>query len=310
MRTEGSPKASPAQPRDGLGDIADVVELVPDTLYALANPYAVDGSVSWHPSDVRGYAPMNCYLLKEGSDALLVDSGLPVHERSVLRGLDELLAGGERLSLFPLRVGEFDSVCNVAAIVERFAPQAIYALGVVAGPGWFDLGRGDSATRRADLEATEIRRVGASDVIALGAAGTRRVEVFEPALRLLNTHWVYDPATRALLTSDMFGHAVRTTAAGPWVVDVDDDVTTQADVEWHMLATRYWWLRGARTDELRRGLAEPFERHDVDMIAPAFGCVIRGRELVARHYLMVDEVLRRAPRLLDAVDPRDGLARA
>jgi hypothetical protein len=57
------------------------------------------------------------------------------------------------------------------------------------------------------------------------------------------------------------------------------------------MTTRYWWLAGARLDGVRRHLAGIFDEFDVVRIAPAFGCVLEGPEVVARHYDMVDRLL-------------------
>jgi hypothetical protein len=59
-----------------------------------------------------------------------------------------------------------------------------------------------------------------------------------------------------------------------------------------MLNTRYWWLEGAPTDTIRRGIAEVFDKFDIETIAPGYGCILRGRNVVARHYAMLDEFLK------------------
>src|SRR5690606_5934553 len=96
------------------------IELLEGRLYALANGYSLDGRCSWHPSQVRGTAPMNCYLLVEGERALLIDTGLTVHEQAVVEQIESCLPEGCELEILAMRLGEFDSVCNIFPIVERF----------------------------------------------------------------------------------------------------------------------------------------------------------------------------------------------
>jgi hypothetical protein len=60
-----------------------------------------------------------------------------------------------------------------------------------------------------------------------------------------------------------------------------------------LLNTRYWWLEGAPTDSIRRGIADVFDKYDIETIAPGYGCILRGRNVVARHYRMLDEILKR-----------------
>src|SRR5206468_11786912 len=100
--------------------------LADDRLYALSNPYAVDGRVSWHAPHVRGVAPMNCYVLREPRAALLVDTGLSVHEQAILEQLESCVGHDCELSLFLLRQGEFDSICNLLPIVDAFRVRTVY----------------------------------------------------------------------------------------------------------------------------------------------------------------------------------------
>jgi hypothetical protein len=85
----------------------------------------------------------------------------------------------------------------------------------------------------------------------------------------------------------------REAETGPWVVtDADNDPTSLADVRSFMLNTRYWWLEGAPTDAIRRGIDKVFDSYDIETIAPGYGCILRGRNVVERHYRMLDEFLK------------------
>jgi hypothetical protein len=59
-----------------------------------------------------------------------------------------------------------------------------------------------------------------------------------------------------------------------------------------MLNTRYWWLEGAPTDAIRRGIDAVFDKYDIETIAPGYGCLLSGRKVVARHYRLLDEFLK------------------
>src|SRR5205085_6908201 len=102
----------------------------------------------------------------------------------------------------------------------------------------------------------------------------------------------YDEATRTLFSSDMFTHVWRAGADGHWIVTDHDDTTCARELRSFLLNTRYWWLEGAPTDSIRRGIAEVFDSCDVETIAPGYGCILRGRKVVARHYRMLDEFLK------------------
>ncbi len=120
------------------------------------------------------------------------------------------------------------------------------------------------------------------------------LEIFHATLRLLPTSWLYDARTRTLFTSDLFSGVIRPGPEGPWVITAADDTTTIEEMARHLLETRYWWLAGARVEPIRAAVAETFARLDVETIAPDYGCVLHGREVVARHAGMLDEILAQA----------------
>lgn len=270
-----------------------ITTLVEGKLYALSHAYEVDGRVSWHARKARGFAPMNCYLFLEEDRALLVDTGMTVHEDGILDQLQRVLEPSTELSIFLLRQGEFDSISNVIPISEAFNVKAIYGV-FEGGYLWADFRpehSGPNGEHRGGLEHIAARRIRRENLIELGDEGRRNLQAFFPPLRLLNTCWVYDQKTRTLLTSDAFSHVLGSDPSEPWIVTAEDDDTTVDIMRDHLLETRYWWLAGARTDRIRSELAQVFDRYQVDTIAPAFGYILRGREVVDRHYLMLDSIL-------------------
>jgi hypothetical protein len=144
-----------------------------------------------------------------------------------------------------------------------------------------------------DLEAKVLSKF---ELIPVGGGRERLLEVFRPELLLLNTHWVYDAATLTLFTSDTFTYVVRPDADAGWVVTAEDDTTTADEVQEHLLNTRFWWLADAQVDEIRRFVAGVFERYDIETIAPSCGAILRGRDVVERHYTMLDEVIAKVGR--------------
>jgi hypothetical protein len=59
-----------------------------------------------------------------------------------------------------------------------------------------------------------------------------------------------------------------------------------------MLNTRYWWLEGVDTAKLRAGIDKILSKHDIETIAPGYGCILRGKKTVAKHIKLVDDVLK------------------
>lgn len=273
------------QPQSFTGGIASLAD---DGLYVLQNPFALDGRVSSYPASARGFSVVNSYLLTQPDAAMLIDTGFGKDEPVIRAQIEELIAPGLPLSLFPLRLNEFMSINNVASFAGHFNVETCYTSNIDAAL-WFDFGE---AGGRDILKSMKVTAVGRADSIALGKLG-RSIDVMNAPIRLIATRWLYDHATKTLFSSDLFTHLWRDTASGPWIVtEADNDPTSPRDVRSFMLNTRYWWLEGAPMDSIRRGIGAVFDKYDIETIAPGYGCILRGRNVVARHYQMLDEFLK------------------
>jgi hypothetical protein len=275
-----------APPRPFSGGIAMLAD---KRLYALQHPFPLDGRVSMYPASARGFSVANSYLLTEPDAAMLIDTGFGKDEAVIRAQIESLVAPGVPLSLFPLRLNEFMSINNVESFAAHFNVKTCYTSNIDAAL-WFDFGA--KTDGRDVLKSMNVTAVTRADTITLGS-GQRAIEVMQAPLRLIATRWLYDRATRTLFASDMFTHVWREAANGPWIVtEADNDPTSPSDVRSFMLNTRYWWLEGAPTDTIRRGIAKVFETYDVETIAPGYGCILSGRAVVERHYLMLDDFLK------------------
>ena len=266
-----------------------VASLADDRLHALQNPFALDGRVSAYPASARGYSVANSYLLTQPDSAMLIDTGFGKDEPAIRAQIESLIAPGLPFSMFPLRLNEFMSINNVESFASHFNIETCYTSNPDAAL-WFDFGAQENG--RSILDRMTVTAVTRADTIRLGKLG-REIDVMQAPIRLIATRWLYDRATRTLFSSDLFTHVWRETATGPWIVtDEDNDPTSTRDIRSFMLNTRYWWLEGAPTDSIRRGIGEVFDKFDVETIAPGYGCILRGRNVVARHYAMLDEFLK------------------
>jgi len=278
---------APQKARETGGFAGGIAALVEGKLYALQNPFALDGRVSSYPASARGYSVANSYLITQSDAAMLIDTGFGKDEPAIRAQVESLIAPGLPLSLFPLRLNEFMSINNVEAFAGHFNVETCYTSNVDAAL-WFDFGA--KANGRSILESMKITAVTRADTIRLGQRD-RAIDVMQAPIRLIATRWLYDRATRTLFSSDMFTHVWRARENGPWIVTDDDDRTSTRELRSFLLNTRYWWLEGAPTGSIRRGIAEVFDKCDVETIAPGYGCILHGRAVVARHVAMLDEVL-------------------
>lgn len=264
-----------------------VTELVPGRLYALSHALELDGRLTMFGSDERGHTVANSYVFVEGHRALLVDTSYSVHEEGLLAALEEVLPARAELSLFPPRLGEFDSVCNVVPVVERFGVGLMHCA-QYNGTHWVDF----RPEHRDRMPA--VTEVVASSEYAFDLGPARPLEAFHPVIRLLTTHWIYDRATRTLFTSDTFSHTWRDTPEGPWTTDAAEPPPAPDELLDRMASARFWWLRGARTAPLRTGLAETFAGRPVEILAPSYGCIVVGADAVAAHVRALDGALEAA----------------
>jgi hypothetical protein len=272
------------------GFAGGIAVLAENRLYALQNPFPLDGRVSAYPASARGFSVANSYLLAEPDAAMLIDTGFGKDEPVIRAQIESLIAPGLPLSLFPLRLNEFMSINNVESFAGHFNVETCYTSNIDAAL-WFDFGA--KTDGRDILKSMKVTAVTRADTIALGNSG-RAIDVMQAPIRLIATRWLYDRTTRTLFSSDMFTHLWRDAATGPWLVgETDNDATSLADVRSFMLNTRYWWLEGAPTDSIRRGIGNIFDKYDIETIAPGYGCILRGSAVVERHYQMLDEFLKR-----------------
>jgi hypothetical protein len=266
-----------------------IAALAEGKLYALQHPYALDGRVSSYPASARGFSVANSYLLTQSDAAMLIDTGFGRDELMIRGQIEALIAPRLPLSLFPLRLNEFMSINNVESFAGHFNVEQCYTSNVDAAL-WFDFG--SKADGRDILESMKIVAVTRSDTIRLGKQD-RLIDVMQAPIRLIATRWLYDRATRTLFSSDMFTHVWRTNEQGPWIVtEADNDPTSERDLRSFLLNTRYWWLEGAPTESMRRGIGDVFDKHDIETIAPGYGCILHGRNVVARHFQMLDDILK------------------
>jgi hypothetical protein len=276
----------------------EIITLVDGKLYYLPNVYELDGRVTTHPAELRGFATQNCYLLVEGDHALLIDTGFSVHERRLVERLSQLITPNMRLSILLIRIGEFYGICNVRPLVEAFDVDCVYGKNAYDNPPLAADFRPEYSAWRTSPGAGWIGDVKGhvlfgTTSLTVGENAERELFVFPPPLRLLPTHWIYDPATKAMFTSDAFTHTWRADAAGPWTISDPDDSPSVEETRDFMVGSRFWWLPGAATAPIAKSLTEIFERYEVEIVAPGYGCVLLGTEVVEAHCRLLQDVLER-----------------
>jgi len=265
------------------------LELCAGKVFALQNTFELNGRISAYPESARGYSVSNCYLLKEGDCAMLLDTGYAAHEPEILDQLGLLIEPDTPLSLFPLRINEFMSVSNAMAIAKRFNVVECFS-NVPDIEDWIEFETLRGEDRNPILKTTLIGR-GEHSRVDLGPS--RIVDVLNAPIRLISTRWIYDEASKTLFSSDMFSHIWSDREDGPWLLggNEEDNVTDFPFVRSFLLNTRYWWIEGANMSPIRKAVAEVYERFDIETIAPGYGTILSGREHVDQQFEVLDDVL-------------------
>jgi hypothetical protein len=151
--------------RELRGFAGGIASLADDQLYALQNPFALDGRVSSYPASARGFSVANSYLLTEPDAALLVDTGFGKDEAVIRAQIESLTAPGLPLSIFPLRLNEFMSINNVESFAGHFNVETCYTSNIDAAL-WFDFG---TKTKGRDiLKSMKVTAVTRADSIQVG----------------------------------------------------------------------------------------------------------------------------------------------
>ncbi|WP_141004686.1 hypothetical protein [Nocardioides humi] len=236
----------------------------------------MDGRASWSPVD-KGWQPANTYVFVDG-DTLLIDPGLPAVEQGVMAGLQQLISKDQALKIFLSRA-QFDSVGNLGRIIAKYDVQEIFTGGM--------RNRFDQFEEAMSVESDRVR-----PIVVERTPEESRLEIYKPSLRILSTYWGYDARSKVVFTSDAFSHGILDDNRRDSIA-IDsgaDDRITVDDVRAHLHAS-FWWLPLADKRALTEDLRNFFSSHEVEVIAPARGQVLRGADVVKRHVDLVVEVL-------------------
>jgi flavorubredoxin len=272
--------------------LGDATDRVCEGVYVAGGIEPADGRISWVPATARGLIPINSYVLVDGADCVVVDAGVPAHEAILLGGLEALSSTVQRTKLIITRGVEFETIGNITALLRTHPIDAVFSH--FPSSSWFRLDpRFDVEDEGARREAaTRFRPLRIGEPIRVDLEGARVLDVLEPALRLLQTVWLYDRPTGTLFTSDAFGYALIPPGATSRIIDEDNDWISLDDVEMG-LEPKFGWLRTADVGPTCDAIRSIFETLDVRTIAPGVGCVLRGPRVVSRHVRMVLEILER-----------------
>ena len=268
----------------------NIRELAADKLFALQNTDAARRPGQLLSGQRAGAIRSRTATCSRQPDAAwLIDTGFGGDEAALRAQIESLIPRTLPLSLLPLRLNEFMSIQNIDPFTLYFNVKECFT-GNPDAAFWFDFGAGsDSGQNTLDSSTSP---PSAARRRSRSANMGRPVVVYQAPIRLIATRWIYDEATKTMFTSDMFTHTWRDRAGRP--VDHPgrrrrpDRLRPRALVPaQHPLLV----AGGRRHREAPRRHRQDPDKHDIETIAPGYGCILRGKKTVEKHIKLVDDVL-------------------
>lgn len=256
-----------------------VTEIVPGALYAVSASLPASYDATWITPGFEGRVAVSCYVLRDGAEALVIDTGLSAHRDVVTEGLAVLIEGTRESSLIMSR-REPDSIINLPWLIRRFALRRVYCGGILSPLDFFE---------RLDQQAAEAHIHTIADVgvdwLPSGKSievGSLSLEVLRTTLCVLPKSHFYERRTRTLFGSDSWAFLPQAQDHG--VASATDPAEVTGEMIARHLRHKFDWLLGIDTTPVREDLGRLLTEYEIERICSSCGAIIEGRELV-RHVL-------------------------
>lgn len=271
-----------SRPDDATSSVS-VLELVPDSLYAVGWNEPTDDRISFVRPEAGRWLPFQCYVLKDADRALIIDTGVAAHRTQIGTGLDALLAGTTKRDVLLTRYN-FDTLSNLpwltrACGIDKLYPARAAALPLAAAHiiGFMDTF--EEATIKAQLRAGSGLTPTAIPTDHGIRVGDLAVEIVRPAVRIQATNWAYESSTKTLFCSDAWGFATAAREGGPSLIRSNDEQIDRMRID-RYFRDRFDWLSNADTTEPITAIETFLEQHRVDRLCPSMGCIVEGNDAV------------------------------
>lgn len=269
-----------------------VTTLIPNRLYRIGCVVRAE-RLSWLPADLEAFEPLNAYLLIDKDDAVFAELGMPVALPAIKMALN--LIGNRKVWVWFSR-NESDCIGNMGYVLGS-CEQPTLLYGTAGGVlEWIN----DPAVAITEVRdflgrvPVESARNGVSKNI-----GSLRFKFMDAGSKqMIMTQWAYEESTGTMFTSESFGFRHAAAVDSPIVIESARGLPS-ADTVARELVARFNWMREAHYPEIIDYFEYIFDEHDVRILAPVHGCVIKGREAVAAHVKLAAAALRAAAKLPD-----------
>lgn len=269
-----------------------VTTLIPGRLHRIGCTVRTE-RLSWLPADINAYEPLNAYVLTDENNFILVDTGAAIMLPSIQKALR--LAGDRKVWVYFTR-NEADAIGNLGYVLGT-CEQPTMLFGSAGGIlEWVN----DPA-----VSILEVRNfLGRIPVESARNGVSKKVDSFRFKFmdavikQMLMTQWAFEASTGTLFTACSFGWRHLGVAGGRPVIETATGLP-DVDAVAREIAAKCNWMRESSFDERIAQLDEVFKDHDVQIIAPVHGCIIKGRAAVAAHLKLTKDALHAASKLPD-----------
>jgi glyoxylase-like metal-dependent hydrolase (beta-lactamase superfamily II) len=251
------------------------IELAAGSLFLLGDVVLIDDRLSWRaPEQFGKFESLNAYLLKDGDDSLMVDTGVALHGQTILAQLHSLRNPPAKDLRVACTRNEPDCISNTSILVRGAGLKLVFAPGIL---NFVDFFQDISSSLLLSSFGVGHHPLAANDKVAVGEKLV--LEAIATPLRMFTSLWYYEPTLRTLFCSDAFSDAA---AQGPErrVVSEKVDIEVLVKQMKRHLLMRYDWMVRGDLSSIVRGLREILDARRVDVLAPSRGCVIMGTEAV------------------------------
>lgn len=295
-----APDGSPARARgalDASGKRAfsanqTVTTIVPDRLYRIGCMVRAE-RLSWLPADIDAYEPLNAYLLTDNGNCIFVDTGSAIMLPAIRSALQ--IIGHRRVSVYFTR-NESDTIGNLGYLLGTCEnPTLLFgsAGGILE---WVNDPAVSILEVRNFLGRIPVESARNGVVKDVGSFGFSFMEAVTKQMGM--TQWAFEKSTGTMFTACSFGWRHASTVDAPTTIDSAANLPS-VDVVAKEIAAKCNWMREASFQARIDQFEKVFKDHDVQIIAPVHGCVIKGRKTVAAHVKHAVSAMHAASKLPD-----------
>lgn len=214
---------------------------------------------------------VSLYLLREGDDTILVDSGSFYHREEITSDVAEATAGDGPDAII-LSHSDYPHAANVSPLGgDTEAVELVASSGSPAQQGLPD-------ARKCDIGGR------------LDVKGRTFSFIDPPLADRSHTTWIYDHGDGVLFTADGFGNYHEPDQCRFLSGEFDGMIPAEEIYEYHR--DNLVWLRYVAPEKIERALDDIFEAFDVNAVAPIHGNPIEGDDLDRYREQLHDSVRR------------------